>query len=138
MSGEGRRENEEKGLLWKLPVVKTKQLGKVGPAFGIGAGCGLGFGFGLLGGVGIGPGIPGLQLGFGIGAGCGVGLGFGYGMGKGIAHDDTRRYSNVGRLSLGSGNLPSQEELGVMIDELVVQTKKVIRATSREIDKWRR
>ncbi|KAI3912623.1 hypothetical protein MKW92_005470, partial [Papaver armeniacum] len=88
--------------------------------------------------VGIGPGIPGLQLGAGFGAGCGVGAGFGYGMGKGVAHDDVRRYSNVGRPSLENGHLPSQEEIGVLIDDLVVQTKKVIRATSREIDKWRR
>lgn len=59
-------------------------------------------------GVGIGPGIPGLQLGAGFGAGCGVGAGFGYGMGKGVAHDDVRRYSNVGRPSLENGHLPSQ------------------------------
>ncbi|MCL7022672.1 hypothetical protein MKW94_022213, partial [Papaver nudicaule] len=88
--------------------------------------------------VGIGPGIPGLQLGAGFGAGCGVGVGFGYGMGKGVAHDDVRRYSNIDRFSLENRRLPSQEEIGVLIDDLVVQTKKVIRATSREIDKWRR
>lgn len=41
---------DDKSLLWKLPVVKSDQFGKVGPAFGIGAGCGLGFGLGLLGG----------------------------------------------------------------------------------------
>ncbi|KAI3856861.1 hypothetical protein MKX03_036167 [Papaver bracteatum] len=141
MSGNGRRErrnNDDKGLLWKLPVIKTSEFGKLGPAFGVGVGCGLGVGIGFLGGLGIGPGIPGLQLGAGFGAGCGVGVGFGYGMGKGVAHDDVRRYSNVGRLSLESGHLPSQEDIGVLIDDLVVQTKKVIRATSREIDKWRR
>ncbi|XP_026435315.1 uncharacterized protein LOC113333040 isoform X1 [Papaver somniferum] len=141
MSGDGRRErrdNDDKGLLWKLPVIKTNELGKLGPAFGIGVGFGLGVGIGFLGGVGIGPGIPGLQLGAGFGAGCGVGAGFGYGMGKGVAHDDVRRYSNVGRPSLENGHLPSQEEIGVLIDDLVVQTKKVIRVTSREIDKWRR
>lgn len=43
--------DDEKGLLWKLPVVKSNNFGKVGPAFGFGAGCGLGFGLGLLGGT---------------------------------------------------------------------------------------
>lgn len=46
-----RNESEEKGLVWKLPQVNSKQLGKLGPAFGIGAGCGLGLGIGLLGGT---------------------------------------------------------------------------------------
>ncbi|MCH83357.1 glycine-rich protein [Trifolium medium] len=41
--------NNDKGLLWKLPVVKFSNYGKVGPGFGIGAGCGLGFGIGFLG-----------------------------------------------------------------------------------------
>lgn len=65
-------------------------------------------------GVGIGPGIPGLQVAIGVGAGCGVGLGFGYGAGKGVARDDTRKYSNVGNLFYGenvgsrSGNSTSQ------------------------------
>ncbi|KAF9587164.1 hypothetical protein IFM89_039604 [Coptis chinensis] len=130
--------NEEKGMFWKLPELKTKQLGKLGPGFGFGAGCGVGFGFGLMGGAGLGPGIPGLQFGFGIGAGCGVGLGFGYGVGRGVAHDESRRYTNIGKLFHGPGYLPSQDELGVLIDELVVNTKKVIRATSREVEKWRR
>lgn len=49
-----------------------------------------------------------MQLGFGIGAGCGVGVGFGYGVGRGIAHDDNRRYSNVGNVFHGSGSLPTQ------------------------------
>ncbi|KAL0292540.1 UNVERIFIED_CONTAM: Wall-associated receptor kinase-like 1 [Sesamum calycinum] len=91
------RDEQEKGLLWKLPAVKSKQLGKLGPAFGVGAGCGFGFAVGLIGGTGFGPGIPGWQLGFGLGAGCGVGLGFGYGVGRGIAYDENRRYTNVGR-----------------------------------------
>lgn len=47
----GRDNNEEKGLLWKLPSVNSKNLGKLGPAFGIGVGCGVGFGVGLLGGT---------------------------------------------------------------------------------------
>lgn len=57
--------------------------------------------------MGFGPGIPGFQVGFGFGAGCGIGLGFGYGAGKGIAYDDYRKYSNVGRLFNGPGNLPT-------------------------------
>ncbi|XAR57474.1 hypothetical protein NMG60_11025630 [Bertholletia excelsa] len=131
-------EDDDKGLLWKLPVVKSKQLGRIGPAFGIGAGCGVGFGVGLIGGMGFGPGVPGLQLGFGLGAGCGVGLGFGYGMGRGIAYDENRKYSNVGKFFSGPGNLPSQDEVGALIDEVVLNTKKLIKATSREVDKWRR
>ncbi|GLU16317.1 hypothetical protein SLE2022_327560 [Rubroshorea leprosula] len=130
-------EKGDEGLIWKLPHVKIKELGKVGPAFGLGAGCGVGFGLGLFGGVGFGPGVPGLQVGFGFGAGCGVGLGFGYGVGRGIAHDEHRMYSNVGKL-LGPGHLPSQDDINALIDELVINTKKLVRATSKEIDKWRR
>ncbi|KAL3503800.1 hypothetical protein ACH5RR_033641 [Cinchona calisaya] len=132
----GRVDEEEKGLVWKLPEVKSMQLGKIGPAFGIGVGCGLGLAVGLIGGTGFGPGLPGLQLGVGIGAGCGVGLGFGYGVGRGIALDHSRRYSNVGKFSVA--NIPSQDEIGVLIDELVMNTKKLVKATSREVDKWRR
>ncbi|KAG9457030.1 hypothetical protein H6P81_001538 [Aristolochia fimbriata] len=133
--GEGR---DDKGIIWKLPTLRAKPLGKLGPAFGYGAGCGVGLGFGLLGGAGFGAGFPGLQIGFGFGAGCGVGVGFGYGMGKGVAYDDSRRYTNVGKLFQGSGNLPSQEQIGALLDELVINTKKLITVTSREIDKWRR
>ncbi|KAL3845737.1 hypothetical protein ACJIZ3_003140 [Penstemon smallii] len=132
------RDEEDKGLLWKLPAVKSRQLGKLGPAFGIGAGCGFGFAIGLIGGTGFGPGIPGLQLGFGFGAGCGVGLGFGYGVGKGIAYDENRRYSNVGKIFNSRGSVPVQDEIGALVDELVVNTKKLIQATSKEVDKWRR
>jgi len=32
----------DKGLLWNLPVVKTKDLGKLFPGIGFGAGCGAG------------------------------------------------------------------------------------------------
>ncbi|KAI3899371.1 hypothetical protein MKW92_037393 [Papaver armeniacum] len=99
--------NNAKGFLWKLPVFKTKELGKLGPAFGLGVGCGVGFGVGFLGGLGIGPGLSSkLQLGVGFGAGCGVGVGFGYGMGKGVAQDDSGRHANLGRLSLENGKLP--------------------------------
>ncbi|PIN01570.1 RNA helicase [Handroanthus impetiginosus] len=135
MSG---RDEDEKGLLWKLPALKSGQFGKLGPAFGIGAGCGFGFAIGLVGGTGFGPGIPGLHLGFGFGAGCGVGLGFGYGVGRGIAYDESRRYSNVGKVFHHRGNVPVQDEIGALVDELVVNTKKLIQATSREVDKWRR
>lgn len=58
-------------------------------------------------GAGIGPGIPGLQLGFGLGVGCGIGVGFGYGMGRGLAQNENRRYSNVGSLS-GYRSFPTQ------------------------------
>ncbi|KAJ6825050.1 keratin, type II cytoskeletal 5-like [Iris pallida] len=128
---------DDKGLLWKLPVVKSKDVGKLGPGFGVGAGCGVGFGVGLFGGAGIGAGFPGLQFGFGLGAGCGVGLGFGYGVGKGIAYDENQKYTNVGKLFHGAGKLPSQEQIDVLIDDLVVNTKKLIKATTREFEKWR-
>jgi len=36
-------------------------------------------------------------LGFGAGAGYGIGIGFGYGFGKGIAYDESGRYSNIRR-----------------------------------------
>jgi hypothetical protein len=89
-------------------------------------------------GAGFGPGIPGLQVGVGFGAGCGVGLGFGYGVGRGIALDENRRYSNVGHLSHRPLNFSTQDEIAALVDEFVINTKKLIRATSREIDKWRR
>jgi hypothetical protein len=44
---DGRR----RGLVWSLPVARSDVLGKLGPAFGIGAGCGVGVGFGLIGGA---------------------------------------------------------------------------------------
>ncbi|RVW83575.1 hypothetical protein CK203_039326 [Vitis vinifera] len=150
--GDDKDADGEKGLLWKLPVLKSKQVGKLGPGFGFGAGCGIGLGVGLLGvairqsmvywrgfsrGIGFGPGIPGLQLGVGFGAGCGVGLGFGYGVGRGVAHDEYRRYSNVGKLFKGR-DLPTQDDVGVLVDEVVRNTKKLIKATEREIEKWRR
>lgn len=130
--------DEERGLIWKLPELKLKDFGKVGPAFGTGLGCGVGVGVGLVGGVGIGPGFPGMQFGMGFGAGCGVGMGFGYGVGKGIAHDAQRRYSNVGKLFQRQGDASSQDMFVELIDELVLNTKKLVKVTSREIEKWRR
>ncbi|XP_073283368.1 uncharacterized protein [Primulina huaijiensis] len=132
------RDEDEKGILWKLPAVKSRQLGKLGPAFGIGAGCGLGFAIGFFGGAGFGPGLPGLQLGFGIGAGCGVGMGFGYGLGRGVVYDENGRFSNIGKFLNGRGNVPIQDDIGGLVDELVLNTKKLIQATSREMDKWKR
>ncbi|GAB4845099.1 hypothetical protein Ancab_038505 [Ancistrocladus abbreviatus] len=104
--------DRDRGLLWKLPVLNVKHET-----------C-----------AGLGPGIPGLQLGFGLGVGCGVGLGFGYGIGKGVAYDESPRYSNVGKLFHGPGNLPSQDDIGALVDELVVNTRKLIRVTVKEID----
>lgn len=117
-------------------MLKSEHLGKLGPAFGVGAGCGFGFALGLIGGAGLGPGMPGLQLGFGVGAGCGIGMGFGYGVGRGIAYDDRRKYTNVGKFTISS--LPSQDEIVSYIDEIIVNTKKLIKATSKEMEKWRR
>lgn len=130
--------DDERGLIWKLPELKLKDFGKVGPAFGTGLGCGVGVGVGLVGGVGIGPGFPGMQFGMGFGAGCGVGMGFGYGVGKGIAHDAQQRYSNVGKLFQRQGDASSQDMFVELIDELVLNTKKLVKVTSREIEKWRR
>ncbi|XP_047328315.1 chorion class B protein M3A5 [Impatiens glandulifera] len=132
------REDGEKGLLWNLPVLKSERLGKLGPGFGFGAGCGFGFGVGLLGGVGFGPGMPGLQLGFGFGAGCGVGLGFGYGVGRGVAYDERKKYSNVDKIYKGPTTFPSQDELNDMINQFVISSKRLLKVTSREIDKWRK
>lgn len=132
----GGRDDDKIGLLWKLPVVKTKEFGKLGPGFGIGAGCGFGFAIGLVGGMGLGPALPGLSLGMGFGAGCGVGVGFGYGLGKGIAYDKDRKYSNVGKFS--GSSLPTSDDIASLVDELVSNTKKLVIATSREMEKWRR
>lgn len=48
--------------------------------------------------MGIGGRFPGLQFGFGVGAGCGIGIGFGYGTGKGVAYDEYKRHTNVGKI----------------------------------------
>ncbi|PHU28407.1 hypothetical protein BC332_00500 [Capsicum chinense] len=130
--------DEEKGFLWKLPVIKSKQLGKIGPGFGLGVGCGFGVGIGLIGGTGFGVGFPGLQLGIGLGAGCGIGVGFGYAIGRGFAYDDKRRYSNVGNKIFQYGPHDHKDDIGEIIDEFVVNTKKLIKATTQELDKWRR
>ncbi|XBH54732.1 uncharacterized protein [Aegilops tauschii subsp. strangulata] len=133
--GAAKRSGAEKGLLWRLPEVTSRELGKIGPAFGLGIGCGAGAGVGFFGGAGLGYGFPGLTLGFGVGAGCGIGFGFGYGLGKGIAHDEKRRHSNVGKMFQETPNLPKDTIAG-LFDELVVNTKKLATATSKQIEKW--
>ena len=42
--------DDDRGLIWRLPLIRSKELGKLGPAVGFGAGCGFGLGLGLLGG----------------------------------------------------------------------------------------
>ncbi|KAL6614042.1 hypothetical protein ACP70R_036312 [Stipagrostis hirtigluma subsp. patula] len=88
--------------------------------------------------AGIGAGFPGLQLGFGAGAGCGIGIGFGYAFGKGIAYDENGKYSNIRRPFQNSRILPSDEEFDILFDELMESTRRLIKATSKEIEKWRR
>ncbi|CAO1944158.1 unnamed protein product, partial [Urochloa humidicola] len=140
VTGEARRgkmpTGRRRGPFWSLPVARSDALGKLGPGFGIGAGCGVGVGFGLVGGIGAG--FPGLQLGFGAGAGCGIGIGFGYGFGKGVAYDESGRYSNIRRPFQSSRSPAYDEQFDIMFDELMESTRKLIKATSKEIDKWRR
>ncbi|KAG6492062.1 chorion class B protein M3A5-like [Zingiber officinale] len=124
-----------KGLAWRLPVLKTQDLGKIGPGLGVGAGCGVGVGFGLFGGAGLGIGMPGLHFGVGAGVGCGIGLGFGYGVGKGVAFDENGKYTNVGKLF--QRNVASNHQIGALVDEVVFNAKRLVQATSKEIEKWR-
>jgi hypothetical protein len=46
-----RDDDEQKGLLWRLPKLETADLGKLGPGFGYGIGCGFGVGAGVIGGL---------------------------------------------------------------------------------------
>lgn len=48
--GAAKRSGDQKGLLWRLPEVTSRELGKIGPAFGLGIGCGAGAGVGFFGG----------------------------------------------------------------------------------------
>ncbi|KAJ4847350.1 hypothetical protein Tsubulata_010409 [Turnera subulata] len=142
-SWSGGDDDDNKGLLWKLPEVRLKEFGKLGPAFGFGAGCGVGFGVGLIGGGAHNKIMVSgfdkcqvlvLDLGFLVcnsGLDWELGVGLGYGLGRGVARDESRTYSNV-------ANLPTQRELGALATELVFSTQKLIEATSREIEKWRR
>lgn len=77
-------------------------------------------------------------MGFGAGAGCGIGIGFGYGFGKGVAYDESGRYSNIRRPFQNSRSLAYDEQFDIMFDELMESTRKLIKATSKELDKWRR
>ncbi|KAH9562936.1 hypothetical protein CY35_05G098400 [Sphagnum magellanicum] len=134
-----RDDDEQKGLLWRLPKLETADLGKLGPGFGYGIGCGFGVGAGVIGGAGLGFGFPGLQLGFGLGAGCGVGVGFGYGLGKGRAYDADRRYSNLGRLPKRSNGVAgsSGAEIGAILDDFVSGIKRALESIQNE-DRKRR
>ncbi|KAH7443773.1 hypothetical protein KP509_02G050300 [Ceratopteris richardii] len=100
-------------ILWKLPVMYSTDLGRLGPGFGCGVGFGFGIGFGIIGGAGIGFGLPGLQFGFGFGAGFGFGVGFGYGIGKGLAYDEHGKHCNLPRWDFRkrAKNLVTLEEL---------------------------
>lgn len=51
--------DDQRPLLWRLPEVTSTELGKIGPAFGLGVGCGVGAGVGFFGGAGLGYGFPG-------------------------------------------------------------------------------
>ncbi|XP_031263931.1 uncharacterized protein LOC116122165 [Pistacia vera] len=42
INGNGRRDDELKGLIWKLPQIKLKDLAKMGSAFCVGTGCSIG------------------------------------------------------------------------------------------------
>ncbi|OEL31396.1 hypothetical protein BAE44_0007585, partial [Dichanthelium oligosanthes] len=77
-------------------------------------------------------------LGFRVGAGCGIGIGFGYGFGKGVAYDENGKRSNISRSNQKSKVLPSEDQIDILVDEVIENTKKLIKATLKEIDKWRR
>ncbi|KMZ67776.1 hypothetical protein ZOSMA_25G01670 [Zostera marina] len=132
---DGRRDEEGKGILWKLPVVNNKDLGKLGPGFGAGVGCGVGFGIGLFGGVcfGFGAGFPGLQIGFGVGGGCGIGIGFGYGIGRGVGYDEHKKYSNAGKMFGNSGNLLPGTQLSTLLEDLGDFTTTQIACARKQI-----
>jgi len=63
-------------------------------------------------------------------------MGFGYGMGKGIAYDEHKRYSNIGKMFQEAPHLPT-DTVVALFDELVINTKKLVTATSKGIEKWR-
>ncbi|KAG0584388.1 hypothetical protein M758_3G206600 [Ceratodon purpureus] len=121
-------DDDRKGIMSRLPKLRTHDWGTLGPAFGYGIGCGVGFGAGIVGGAGLGLGFPGLQVGFGVGAGCGVGIGFGYGLGKGRAYDDNVTYSNIGRLPKRQKSFAGSTgaELGAIVDDFVTGVKRAL------------
>lgn len=57
------RDDDERGIMWRLPKLQTKDWGKLGPAFGYGVGCGVGLGAGIVGGPLF---FPSLFLRFGV------------------------------------------------------------------------
>ncbi|KAG7025114.1 hypothetical protein SDJN02_13937 [Cucurbita argyrosperma subsp. argyrosperma] len=117
---------DESGMLWKLPVLKSSRIGRLGPAFGLGVGCGVGFGIGLVGGFL-------LQLGFGVlVSGCGLGLGFGYAIEELLLFCHQETFLDFHFYFI------SRDEIGALVDELALNTKKLIRVTAQEIDKWKR
>ncbi|XP_024532236.1 chorion class B protein M3A5 [Selaginella moellendorffii] len=132
-----RREEMERGLLWKLPLVKSSEWGKLGPAFGAGVGCGVGVGAGIIGGAGLGFGFPGFQFGVGLGAGCGIGVGFGYGLGKGRAYDENGSYSNMGRYSAKRA-ASSGAEIRAIVDDFVSGMRRALASWESELQKRRR
>lgn len=125
-------DDRNKGLLWKLPVIRTPELGKLGPGFGYGVGCGFGIGAGVVGGAGLGFGFPGLQFGVGLGAGCGIGIGFGYGLGRGRAYDENGSHSNIGKLSHKRGEDTPGAEIGAIIDDFVSGLKQAFESFDKE------
>lgn len=128
---DGGRDEEGKGILWKLPVVKNKDLGKLGPGFGAGVGCGVG----LSGGVcfGFETGFPGLQIGFGVGGGCGIGIGFGYGVGRGVGYDERKKYSNAGKMFGNTGNLLPGTQLSTLLEDIAGFTERQIACARKQI-----
>ncbi|TKW27220.1 hypothetical protein SEVIR_3G243700v4 [Setaria viridis] len=73
---------------------------------------------------------------FGAGAGCGVGVGVGLIGGVGPGFPGLHLGFGVGvgcGIGIGFG-----DQIDVLLDELIENTKKLIKATSKEIDKWRR
>jgi hypothetical protein len=62
-----RDDDEQKGLLWRLPKLETADFGKLGPGFGYGIGCGFGVGAGVIGGLFFGSSFPSLaSFGFSV------------------------------------------------------------------------
>lgn len=44
-------DDDERGLLGRLPKLRSRDWGNIGPAFGYGIGCGVGLGAGIVGGT---------------------------------------------------------------------------------------